>query len=219
MRSRISAKIRIGRTPLFNLCGGHPALDLVNSLDYRFSDRERLDLLTSYDDLLRFVEQTQLLDGRQIRELAKAADPAIAARILRSAKELREAIAGIFYAYVDDRAPTADQIRILEKNLGYANRRRELRWTKPMRGERAGLKWSWGSSEREPELPLWVLAQSAARLLMSDTMDRVHACAHESCRWLFVDTSKNGTRRWCQMRLCGNRMKARRFQARRASES
>ena len=47
---------------------------------------------------------------------------------------------------------------------------------------------------------------------------RVRACGADTCRWLFLDTSKNHTRRWCNMRICGNRMKARRFQARRGAE-
>lgn len=201
------------------MCGGHPALNFVNSLDNRFGDGEKVELLASYGDLLRFAEQTQLLNGRQIRTLEEGAEPTAAARVLRSTRELREAIAEIFYAYVDRRTPTADSIGIVEKYLGNANRHRELKWAKPTRGEQAGgLRWSWGSSEREPELPLWILTQSAAQLLMSDTMDRVRACEAETCRWLFVDTSKNGTRRWCQMQVCGNRMKARKFQARRAQK-
>jgi hypothetical protein len=60
------------------------------------------------------------------------------------------------------------------------------------------------------------LAQSAARLVTSDEINRVRACASKTCRWLFIDASKNHSRRWCDMKICGNRMKARRFSARRA---
>ena len=67
--------------------------------------------------------------------------------------------------------------------------------------------------ERDPGLPLWVLAMSASDLLTSDAVDRVRECDNPECRWLFLDTSKNHTRRWCDMKLCGNRMKARRFKA------
>ena len=61
---------------------------------------------------------------------------------------------------------------------------------------------------------MWLLAQSAAELLTSASMEQVRACDADTCRWLFLDTSRNHTRRWCDMKVCGNRMKARRFQAR-----
>jgi len=58
-----------------------------------------------------------------------------------------------------------------------------------------------------------MLALSAAGLMTSPEMARVRACGSSDCRWLFLDTSKNHTRRWCDMKICGNRMKARRFKA------
>ncbi len=54
--------------------------------------------------------------------------------------------------------------------------------------------------------------------MLSDALPWVRACGADTCRWLFLDTSKNHTRRWCNMKVCGNRMKARRFQARRGAE-
>jgi predicted RNA-binding Zn ribbon-like protein len=60
-----------------------------------------------------------------------------------------------------------------------------------------------------------MLAQAACDLMTSGMLDRLRACGSETCRWLFLDTSKNHTRRWCDMKICGNRMKARRFHARR----
>jgi predicted RNA-binding Zn ribbon-like protein len=60
-----------------------------------------------------------------------------------------------------------------------------------------------------------MLAQAASELMASTALDRLRACGSETCRWLFLDTSKNHTRRWCDMKICGNRMKARRFSARR----
>jgi predicted RNA-binding Zn ribbon-like protein len=67
--------------------------------------------------------------------------------------------------------------------------------------------------ESEPELPLWLLSFSTSCLMTSEAMQMVRACGNPECRWLFLDTSKNHTRRWCDMKLCGNRMKARRFKA------
>jgi predicted RNA-binding Zn ribbon-like protein len=68
--------------------------------------------------------------------------------------------------------------------------------------------------ESKAELPLWLLALTTSDLMTGESMHLVRACDNPECRWLFLDTSKNHTRRWCDMKLCGNRMKARRFKAR-----
>jgi predicted RNA-binding Zn ribbon-like protein len=198
------------RQPLFNLCGGHAALDLVNSLDHRFGAREPLERLTDYAALLRFALESHLLDARRARQLARVT-PAAAERAVRSARELREALAAALYARLDGGAPPAPALRTLEHHLHRAGRHRELRWE---RGQGGALSWERGRYEARAELPVWLLAQSAGELMMSETVERVRACDADTCRWLFLDTSRNHTRRWCDMKVCGNRMKARRFQAR-----
>jgi predicted RNA-binding Zn ribbon-like protein len=201
----------------FDLCGGHPALDFINSLDNRFREDGPLELLMSYADLLKFTQQTELLDAREVGRLASATNPDAAVRALRCARQLREALADAFYASVDGRAPREADLRILERHFQASNAHRELRWGNSVdtANARATAAWDWGRYETEVELPGWAIAQSAARLMMSRAMDQVRTCGVETCRWLFLDTSKNHTRRWCNMRVCGNRMKARRFQARR----
>ncbi len=76
------------------------------------------------------------------------------------------------------------------------------------------MKWD-PQAATDPNLPLWLLAQSVSDILVAPDAARVKTCAVDTCRWLFLDTSKNHTRRWCNMKVCGNRVKARRFQARR----
>jgi predicted RNA-binding Zn ribbon-like protein len=198
--------------PPFNLCGGHAALDFVNSLDNRFGGKDPVELLAGYNDLVRFAEATHLLDARRARRLARVA-PAAAERALRAGRELREALAAALYARVDGRAVPAADLRTLERHLHRAGRHRELRWERGRQGGGA-LCWEWGRFEAHAELPVWLLAESAGELMVSETMARVSACGADSCRWLFLDTSRNHTRRWCDMKVCGNRVKARRFQAR-----
>jgi len=60
--------------------------------------------------------------------------------------------------------------------------------------------------------PLWPVVKSAVDLLVSGEA-RLRACASDTCGWLFIDESKNRSRRWCSMRDCGNRAKVRRFRA------
>jgi len=205
------------KQPLFDLSGGHPALDFVNSLDKRFGEGGPVELLVDYADLLTFTEQTNLLDTRQVRRLANSVKPGAAARTLRSARELREALAAAFYGSVDGHPPLRGDIRTLEWHFHSASGHRELRWEQAVENAngRSGLGWDWGRFETHADLPVWILSQTASQLMMSDARDRIRACGVDTCRWLFLDTSKNHTRRWCNMRVCGNRMKARRFQARR----
>jgi predicted RNA-binding Zn ribbon-like protein len=193
----------------FDLCAGHPVLDFVNSLDHRFGPEDAVELLADYAALLRFTEQARLLDSRQVRRLSKSVNTATAERVQRAAKELREALASVLYDTLQGRPASTRDLGTLEQHFHSASEHRELRW-KP----RAAMEWDWGRFQTNAALPLWMLAQTASQLLLSEAVQRVRACAADPCRWLFLDTSKNHTRRWCNMQVCGNRMKARRFQAR-----
>jgi predicted RNA-binding Zn ribbon-like protein len=212
---------------LFDLSGGHPALDLVNSLDNRFRADGPNENLVQYTDLLRFLVESDLLDPQRIRLLNKAASGKAAEQVLREVKELREATAAVFYAAMEERTPAHSDVQTLERYFVEVSRHRELHWNAS--SDRAGpapvpaddhtpahLAWQWSpQAESDPNLPLWLLAQSVSDILLSSDAARVRTCAVDTCRWLFLDTSKNHTRRWCNMKVCGNRMKARRFQARR----
>jgi predicted RNA-binding Zn ribbon-like protein len=205
---------------LFDLSGGHPALDLVNSLDNRFRDDGPNEILVGFGELLRFLGESKLLDSRQIRLLAKGASSEAAEQVLRAVRELREAAAGVLYAAFERRTPAPADIKTLERHFLGAIQHRELHWELAAQGNghpHARVTWQWADSGANPKLPLWILAQSVSDLLLSEDMARVRTCDVDTCRWLFLDTSKNHTRRWCNMKVCGNRMKARRFQARRES--
>jgi predicted RNA-binding Zn ribbon-like protein len=189
---------------------GHPPLDLVNTLDWRFRKDGAEELLTSYGDLLRFTEQSKLLSSTEAHRLRHSAGDRTGARAIGHCRELREALTEIFYARLDGGEPTAAAQKTLERYLHAARLRQKLNWKQSPR-----LEWEWPQSEHDPALPLWALALSASDLMTSEAVDRVRACGNTECRWLFLDTSKNHTRRWCDMKLCGNRMKARRFKAQR----
>ena len=209
---------------LFDLCGGHPALDLVNSLDNRFRADGPDEMLVSYGDLLRFLEESGLLSRQHVRALSRTVAPEAAAQALHCAHELREATAAVLYGILDRKDPRQQDVSVLEQHFLDAARHRELRWGAEKSGNarpaksafsgEAGFAWAWGRYEKEPNLPVWALAESVSDILLSPDMARVRTCAADTCRWLFLDTSKNHTRRWCNMKVCGNRMKARRFQAR-----
>jgi predicted RNA-binding Zn ribbon-like protein len=191
----------------FKLFAGHPALELVNTLDMRFST-ETTDLLPAYGDLLRLATQLRLLTPGQARRLGRTVGEKEAHRVLSSTIELREALASLLYGRIDGGRPQAAKVETLQKYFHTAALHRRLLLADGQ------LIWSWSGMEQQAEIPLWKLAQAASDLLVSSDAELVKDCGDPTCRWLFLDTSKNHTRRWCDMKTCGNRMKARRHQAR-----
>jgi predicted RNA-binding Zn ribbon-like protein len=149
------------------------------------------------------------LTAKQTRQLQRATSGNAGGRVLASCLELREAAADVLYTGLEGRKPSAMPLKALARFFKGALGPQELIW----RDSR--LDWDWPELEAWPELPLWLLSLSAASLMITDEMKHVRACENPDCRLLFLDTSKNHTRRWCDMRLCGNRMKARRFKAQR----
>jgi predicted RNA-binding Zn ribbon-like protein len=199
--------------PAYELSGGHPALNLVNTLDNRFSPAGPLELLRDYDDVVRFAEQNHLLNAADARRLSSVG-AAAAEQAVEKTRKLREALAATLYRNLVATTPRPRDLRVLEEYFHEAYSHRALNWRRVTR-EEAAFRWTW-TGERRAELPFWMLAHAAAELIVSPAMHQLRACGADTCRWLFLDTSKNHTRRWCNMKICGNRTKARRFQARRA---
>jgi predicted RNA-binding Zn ribbon-like protein len=202
----------------FQLLAEHPALDFVNTLDNRFSAAGPKELLNNYGDLLQFGAESGALDAKSSAALALRCNDSAARKVLRSALKVREALASAFYGSIDADEkipPEALQTLELQSLLAVRNRRLVRR---PARSKRKlPISWEWSAGAPALDLPVWRIAQSGVDLLTSDEMRNVRACASDGCRWLFLDISKNHSRRWCSMAVCGNRMKANRFHARRVS--
>ena len=190
----------------FKLNAEHVALDFVNTLDDRYAPRGPRELLPSYADVIRFCRQAGILTHAEAARLS-ALPGASQEKALRSAIELRELLARVFYRWLERRSPSAEDRLALEEWSAACARHRELRW------KNEHLEWTWKALAADAEAPALLLAQRALDLLIGAEPPRLHACASETCRWLFLDTSKNRTRRWCDMKICGNRAKARRYSA------
>lgn len=214
---------------IFDLSGGALCLDFANTLDDRPSLRPN-EHLRSYADLLTFARQTGTLDDRQLARLHAHAQrrPAEAAASLARALELREVIYRLFLALAEGKAvPPADlasmnrslsealaQARLVEAQIPTPGHHPDPVDDGAARRGRGQFSWSWADEPLILDMPLWPVARSAADLLTSPGLSALRQCAAESCAWLFLDTSRNGSRRWCSMRTCGNRAKARRHHAR-----
>ena len=190
----------------FQLIAGNVALDLVNTLDWRFRVAGSEELIHNYADVVHFIEQSGMIGAGDARRLLRGAPASKADQVAASVRELREALARILYASVEGKSPLASSVREFEARFNEARAHQRLHW------EGAKMAWSLPQSPALA-LPLWLLTLSAGEFITSDRMQLLRECGNGECRWLFLDTSKNHTRRWCDMKICGNRMKARRFKA------
>ncbi|MDX1501936.1 MAG: ABATE domain-containing protein [Thermoanaerobaculia bacterium] len=188
----------------FDLSGGALCLDFVNTWEDR--GRGETDGLRSYDDLLAFAAQTGIVEAAQADELAaRAAErPAAARRAFEKARSLRELLYRLFAARVADRDPETADLETLSAASAEAATWRVLS------PEGEGFTWRWRALEGEPGGLLAPVAASATDLLTAGSLDRLRQCDAPRCTWLFLDASRNRSRRWCSMETCGNRAKARR---------
>lgn len=199
----------------FEPVGGNLALDLTNTASDR-SGGELREKLFVYGDLMVWAERTSVLAPDRIAALRAEAEsrPADAALVLAHVLELREALYRLFSAIAAGREPAAGDLDVLNAYLAEAATAAPRR---VVRGE-AGWEWGWQEGAEPLATPLWPAVWAAGELLTAGDLTRVKECAGEGCNWLFVDLSRNRSRRWCAMKDCGNRAKARRHYARQRGE-
>jgi predicted RNA-binding Zn ribbon-like protein len=187
------------------LLGGRLSLDFVNTADWHASDHP-VEFLTSYSDLVAWSQHVGILTDHQAQRLLKKAArrPEDANAVLERAIALREAIYRIFSAISRERPPQAADLATFNAELSGALAQSRIVSTAQ------GFTWDLAGAEDTLDQMLWPVVHDAAGLLTSEDLDRVGQCADDRCGWLFLDTSRNRSRRWCSMENCGNRAKARR---------
>ncbi|MBB5787763.1 CGNR zinc finger domain-containing protein [Jiangella mangrovi] len=121
---------------------------------------------------------------------------------LPAARDLRETVYRTFRPLAHGERPATDDVEDL--HAVHAEGVAHARFI----DDGAGFRLSWAAPQTMRVL-LWEVAASAVALLSAGPLDRLGECP--SCRWVFLDTSKNGRRRWCSMATCGSRDKARRY--------
>ncbi len=165
------------------------------------------DWLESYSDVVRWCAAEGLLTADQTADvLAEASErPGAADEVFDRVIKLREGLFRILRSLRQGKAPVGEDLAILDRELSAAMA--NLKFTPS--GDR--FEWRFGGGEHELDRVLWPIVRDAADLLSSDVLERVEECDGDNCTWLFVDTSRNHSRRWCTMGDCGNRAKARRY--------
>jgi predicted RNA-binding Zn ribbon-like protein len=194
------------RTDSFEWSGGHPALDLVNTLDERPS-ASPVDRLAAYEDLVRFSEQAGLIEDRLGRILLRLDGPGGRAA-LRRARALREHLHAILAQAHLRRSPPAPDLEAISGAVQAAHAARIL----VPRPSPAMLDYTW-ARPATPEIPLHACALAIERLLVHEDRGNIRKCGADDCGVFFLDSSKSGRRQWCSMKACGNREKQRRWRS------
>ena len=196
----------------FQLVAGHLALDFANTLDYRYDPDRLIDLLPSYERFLGFCGQSGIIRAAQMRKLLDGLGEVDSRRILKEVIELREVLYSLILSAVRGRSPHESDLRALNRFLSEVRAMDEVVWHK-----RSFVRSLRDVTER-PDGPLRLVVDAAVVLITSSDIYNVRECSENTCRWFFLDRSRNHSRRWCDMQLCGNRSKAKRFYARTRNE-
>lgn len=190
----------------FDFESGDLSLDFANTSNWHASSNPT-EYLNNYADLLAWGVQAGILSSESANQLRRqlAAQPEKAASIHSKAIQLREAIYQVFSKRYAGKPVPEQDLALLNDYIREAMAHLQL---EPKNGE---LHWDWVPEADGVEITLWTVARAAAELLTSDKAARVRECEDDrGCGYLFIDQSKNHSRRWCSMESCGNRAKARR---------
>jgi len=189
---------------------GWLCLDFANTVDWHSSDSP-VESLNTYADLIEWSANRGIIAGDAKDALRSRSEekPIEAQAALEKAREIRENIYQIFSDTVHGNPIKTIELKGFNKALASMLSHSRLA---PSEG---GLRWDWDSWADRLDSVIWPVVRSAVDLMTSEAIERVGQCADEKgCGWLFWDSSRNRSRRWCDMRDCGNRAKVRRFYAR-----
>ena len=193
------------------LVGGNLALDFANTAEGTPEGEIEREHLFGYQDLAFWGHRVGLLSGEDVERLLQKCHerPVEADAVFARALEFRGHLYGLFRTVAEGDDPPVEDVEALRRFECEALSRAKL----VPSGD--GFAWQWAAGDDLSGV-LWPVAHAATELLTSGPLGRVKNCA--GCNWLFVDESKNRSRRWCSMEECGTHAKMRRYVARRAAK-
>jgi predicted RNA-binding Zn ribbon-like protein len=181
------------------LIGERLCLDFTNTVGGRNGSEIIFEKLKTYDDLLAWSVYAGILDRKDAKKLKRGSQS-----VVKRALRLREAIYRICIAALKKQSPYSNDLELLNFEIREARNHQFIDSKFQVRSK---------STNDDLDRMLWPVALSAADLLTTDDLKQLSQCESENCGWLFVDTSKNHTRQWCDMSDCGNRAKVRKFRS------
>ncbi len=184
------------------LIGERLCLDFTNTVGGRNGSEIIFEKIKTYGDLVTWSVHAGILNRKDAKKLNKKGSEGVLKRALR----LREAIYRICIAALKRKSPNSADLKLLNQEIHEARNHEFVDSSFRIRIE---------STNSDLNQILWPVALSARELLTTDDLKRLQQCVSENCGWLFIDTSKNHTRQWCDMSDCGNRAKVRKFRSKR----
>jgi len=189
----------------FLFLGNQLALDFLNTRP--LIGGEPVELLPTFTSVLRWFQTAGLLTSRQAATLRSEWEGSL--RVNRFADDLRafrEKLRQQVVAWEGGASLNRSTASTLNRTMALHPIHTQLR--------QAGRSWvrEFAFYPKTPEDLFAPLAHEAAKLFTDVDPSRVRKC--DSCVLHFLDTSKKGTRRWCSMQLCGNRLKVAAYAAR-----
>ena len=193
----------------FRFVGGDPSLDFVNTADWTSRGLER-DRFTDYHRVVEWARGAGVVSAADARRLSSAASrqPRQAAAALDSTQTTREILHDVFTALIAGRGVSTMMDRLNELVADTAG---HVRIVREVSGR---LVRGWDQLGESPASVLWPVVWSASELITSPDVGKLRMCGGTDCGWLYVDRSRNGLRRWCEMSVCGTTEKNRRRSAR-----
>jgi predicted RNA-binding Zn ribbon-like protein len=202
------------------LVGGHPALDLVNTVERGTPapGGQPRDYLADPPALLRWARRVSLVDEAEASSVTDRweRDPSLAYAALAAVRDVREALHVVLLATIDevpsDTGTVAAALERLHSRWAAAVGRSRL-VLEPERATAAQLAVGVTPGLLVPDRA----ADAAVDVLRTADLARLRRCPPDAggCGWVFLDHSRNGSRRWCRMADCGTTAKARRLTERR----
>lgn len=185
------------------LLGGRLCLDFINTVDWRGREKP-VEFLKAYKSLITWGQHVKILTKSEAALLLRLAldSPQKAEKVLRDAIELRETLYRLFSCSINDEFPRQADIDLFNKHLS-----RTMARSKIVREKSDFILDSTGPKEELDRILNPIIRSSADLLTFPRDLKRVKKCADDECGWLFLDHSRNQSRRWCDMKDCGNRAK------------
>jgi predicted RNA-binding Zn ribbon-like protein len=194
----------------FEYIGGDLSTDFINTTSNRYDRTQHHEHIQTYADLVEFARLAGAIKPSLARELIAEAGRRAekATQVHRRTVALREALWRAYSRLAQGREPAQDDLDVISREAGDALAHGRFVKTAD------GLAWDWPETS-DLARPLWSVARAASDLL-SSSHDRelIRECADDVCAWMFVDRTKNHSRRWCDMGNCGTKNKVRAFRQR-----
>ncbi|MGG3915858.1 CGNR zinc finger domain-containing protein [Rossellomorea vietnamensis] len=192
----------------YTMVGERLCMDFINTVSWRESTEKRRDWFTSYAKLVDWSVHAEVLTVQQAQDLLGEAEknPSKAEEVLNQAIELREVMYRLFKSISMKTSPNDQDLVRFNESVSHFYQSLQVIQDE----NQFTLKFIQTDKNLDTMLP--PILQSAVNLLISkNELERVKQCEGDPCGWLFFDTSRNKSRRWCSMADCGNRAKVRRF--------